>query len=48
MSIVEEMEFERLEPICSRCGALLTFDEWELNDDVCSDCFEEEFEEDED
>ena len=40
MSLFDEMEFERLEPTCSCCGALLTFDEWELNSDICSDCFE--------
>ena len=43
MSLVDELEFERLEPTCCFCGTLLTFDEWEINGDYCSDCADREF-----
>ena len=38
MDIVDEMEFERLEPTCAICGKLLTKEEWEI-DEICEECF---------
>lgn len=35
----DEIEFESSEPVCSCCGTLLTFDEWELNGDLCDRCY---------
>ena len=41
MSLIDEMEFERLQPTCSCCGEYLTLDEWESNDDICDRCYED-------
>lgn len=38
MFIIDELEFERLEPICCYCGCALTIDEWEINGDYCANC----------
>ena len=41
MDIIDEMEFERLEPTCSCCGKYLTMEEWEELGDICYACFED-------
>ena len=38
MSLMDEIEFERLEPKCACCGKPLTFEEWEL-DEICEECY---------
>ena len=38
MSLIDEVEFERLEPKCACCGKPLTFEEWEI-DEICEECF---------
>lgn len=42
MFIADEMEYERLEPICSVCGTFLTPDEYEICGDTCFYCFDYE------
>lgn len=46
MDIIDEMEYERLEPVCFYCGRKLTKDEWEDLGDICQTCYDNSWSED--